>query len=63
MSRRAREHLAFGLFFPPLAYLVFMGWERFMACGCRGSAWLEVLLPALGMSAALLIWPAPAHRA
>jgi len=57
MSRRSREHLAFVLFFPSLAYLIFRGWERFVACGCVGRAWLQVLVPSLAMSTALLIWP------
>jgi hypothetical protein len=57
MSRRARENLAFLLFFPPLAYVLVRGWERFVAFGCVGGAWLELALPAALMTLALLVWP------
>lgn len=57
MPRRARENLAIALFFCPIGYEIAIGWDRFVALGCQGAAWLHVLIPAAVMTLAIIIWP------
>lgn len=57
MSQRTRENVAILLFFPSLAFLILKGWENFCAAGYVGRAWLYVIIPAVLMTVAIIVWP------
>lgn len=59
---RRRENVSLVLFFGALAYAVLYGMNAFFRFGATGAAWLHLVVPAISMSAGLMIWPQPEER-